>query len=411
MECGLLGRKLSHSYSPQIHSYLGDYNYKICETELENLADIVNNQKFSGFNVTIPYKTEVISYCKSLSPVAKAVGSVNTLVRGEDGSLWGHNTDAEGFLYMVNQLSAGVKNKKVMVLGNGGASLSVCYVLREQGAKEILIVSRKGELNYSNAYEHNDVEIIVNTTPVGMYPNCGVSPIDLEKFPKCKAVLDLIYNPEKTALMLQAETLGINAIGGLSMLVAQAVASSIYFNGKPAKEGITEKVIQLLSAKMKNIILVGMPSSGKTTIGKALANKLGRKFVDADEDLEKTYNKSIPDIFAKEGEIGFREKEKCILAKLGKESGMVIATGGGCVTVEDNYNSLHQNGVIVWIKRELHLLKREGRPLSLNADLSKMYEIRSPLYKKFADIVIENNKKQAEIVDILEDKLNEFFSY
>ena len=411
MNCGLLGRKLSHSYSPQIHSYLGDYNYKICETELENLADIVNNQEFSGFNVTIPYKTEVISYCKSLSPVAQAIGSVNTLVRGEDGSLWGHNTDAEGFLYMVNQLPTGVKNKKIMVLGNGGASLSVCYVLRQQGAKEILVVSRRGELNYSNVYEHDDVEIIVNTTPVGMYPNCGVSPIDLGKFIKCEAVLDLIYNPAKTALILQAETLGINAIGGLSMLVAQAVASSIYFTKKPAKEGITEKVIQVLSSQMKNIVLVGMPSSGKTTIGRALAIKLGKRFVDADIELEKTYNKSIMDIFAQEGEAGFREKEKCILAKLGKESGMVIATGGGCVTVEDNYNSLHQNGVIVWVKRALNLLKREGRPLSLNADLSKMYEVRSKLYEKFADIIIENNGERSEVVSVLEGELNEFFSY
>ena len=411
MRCGLVGRKLSHSYSPQIHSYLGEYRYDLCETEAENVADIVNNTQFSGFNVTIPYKTAVIPYCKSLSSVAEAIGSVNTLVRQSDGSLWGHNTDAEGFLYMVNQLPAGVAGKKILVLGNGGASLSVRYVLKAQGAKEVLVVSRTGELTYHNVYQHNDVEIIVNTTPVGMYPQCGISPINVEKFPNCEAVLDLIYNPAKTALMLQAEKLGIRAIGGLGMLVAQAVAGAVCFTGKPPKEGITEKVIQLLSCQMKNIVLIGMPSCGKTTIGRALANKWKRSFVDADTELEKTFHKSIMDIFATEGEMGFREKEKTVLAKLGKESGLVIATGGGCVTVADNYDSIRQNAVVVWLKRPLHCLQREGRPLSLQADFSAMYEARSPLYEKFADFAIENNGNQEDVVNALEERLHAFFSY
>lgn len=409
MQCGLLGEKLGHSYSPAIHGKLGDYGYDLYQVPPENLASFLETTPFTGLNVTIPYKTAVMPFCAELSPEAKEIGSVNTVLRRADGSLWGHNTDAAGFSAMVESFPVSVLGKKILVLGSGGASRTVCHVLKTKGAREVLVVSRSGEVSYENLSAHSDAQLIVNTTPVGMYPNCGKSPLSLADFPVCEGVLDLIYNPARTALMLEGEKLGIPTMGGLLMLVAQAVAASQCFTGKEAPKSATETILTELQSKMENIILIGMPSSGKSTVGKILAEKLGREFVDADAFLEEKFGRSIPEIFADEGETGFRTKETAVLAELGAKSALVIATGGGCVTREENYPLLHQNGRMVFLKRDIALLETEGRPLSQQNDLEKMYETRLPLYENFADATVENLGEASETVEKMERVLYENF--
>ena len=396
-KCGLLGEKLSHSYSPQIHTYLGNYPYLLYEKEREEVEGFVLRGDFDAINVTIPYKKTVVPFCTRLSPVARRLGSVNTLVREEDGSIFGHNTDYFGFSYMLDKSGVSPEGKKVLVLGSGGAAVTVVAVLRDRGAREVIVISRSGENNYENISRHADAEMIVNTTPVGMYPHPGASPVRLSDFPACRAALDLIYNPEKTAFLLEAEALGIPSVNGLTMLVAQAKESAEYFGDAPISDSIIDKTVSSLQAKQRNLVLVGMPGSGKSTLGKILAAKTGRRFVDADAEIEKAAGMSIPDIFAQEGEDGFRKRETAVLEKWGMEAGLVLATGGGCVTREENTPILRQNGAIFWIKRDIEALPREGRPLSKGADLAAMYAKRRPLYEKIADITVEN-RGEAEAV-------------
>ena len=396
-KCGLLGEKLSHSYSPQIHTYLGNYPYLLYEKEREEVEGFVLRGDFDAINVTIPYKKTVVPFCTRLSPVARRLGSVNTLVREEDGSIFGHNTDYFGFSYMLDKSGVSPEGKKVLVLGSGGAAVTVVAVLRDRGAREVIVISRSGENNYENISRHADAEMIVNTTPVGMYPHPGASPVRLSDFPACRAALDLIYNPEKTAFLLEAEALGIPSVNGLTMLVAQAKESAEYFGDAPLSDSIIDKTVSSLQAKQRNLVLVGMPGSGKSTLGKILAAKTGRRFVDADAEIEKAAGMSIPDIFAQEGEDGFRKRETAVLEKWGMEAGLVLATGGGCVTREENTPILRQNGAIFWIKRDIEALPREGRPLSKGADLAAMYAKRRPLYEKIADITVEN-RGEAEAV-------------
>ncbi len=398
-KCGLLGEKLSHSFSPQIHSYLGDYSYGLFEKEKDEVEAFMRDMPFDGINVTIPYKKTVLPFMHALSDTAARLGSVNTVVKREDGTLFGHNTDYFGFSYMLEKSGISPEGKKVLVLGSGGASVTVCAVLKDRGAREVIVISRSGENNYENISRHHDAEVIVNTTPVGMYPHPGTSPIRLSDFTKCEGVLDLIYNPDKTALLLEAESLGIQHANGLLMLVAQAKESAAYFGGKPLSGAVIDEITSALSKEQKNIILIGMPGSGKSTLGKKLAEKTGRQFVDADDAICKREGVSIPEIFAKSGEEGFRKIETEVLAHLGMQSGLVIATGGGCVTREENYAHLHQNGVIFWLKRDIASLPRDGRPLSQNADLLKMYEVRRPLYERFADFSIENRFETEDIAE------------
>lgn len=390
MQCGLLGKTLSHSFSPKIHAHLGDYPYDLYEVIPEDLEDFLKNASFTGINVTIPYKKSVIPYCQELSPIAKLLGAVNTIVRRDDGSLIGHNTDYFGFRSMVQRSGLQVTGKKVLVLGSGGASVTVVTVLKEQGANTV-VISRNGENNYQNLHKHTDAAVIVNTTPVGMYPNVGISPVDLDAFPKLEGVLDIIYNPHRTELLLQAEKRGLVADNGLWMLVAQAKESAQWFTGKKISDHVIAQIDTLLHAETENIVLIGMPGSGKSTIGKLLAEQTGKKFVDADKSIEEKAGIPIPEIFSTYGENRFRMLETEVLHELGKESGLVIATGGGCVTIPENYAALHQNGRIFWLQRELEKLPTDGRPLSHRDTLAKMYQVRRPLYQAFADETVSND--------------------
>jgi len=390
--CGLLGQKLTHSYSPSIHAaFGGGYSYELFEVEPGELGFFLAQSNFHGLNVTIPYKTAVIPYCKSLSPVAHAIGSVNTIVRQKDGTLYGDNTDAQGFFAMVEHSGLTVRGKKVLVLGSGGSSLTVRYVLGNLGAGEIVVISRNGDHTYENIGLHQDARIIVNTTPVGMYPDTGKAAVELADFPHLEGVLDIIYNPARTRLLMDAENYGIPHVGGLAMLVGQARGSAEMFCGQVIDKDKEAEVINLLRCQMENIILIGMPGSGKTTIGKILAENMDRAFLDADVVIEETSEMTIPEIFEREGEAGFRARETDVLKELGKQSGLVIATGGGCITREENYAHLHQNGTIVFIERDISLLSREGRPLSQNADLSEMYARRLSGYLRFADKIVQND--------------------
>ncbi len=406
MKCGLLGRKLGHSYSPQIHGLLGDYSYDLFEKEPEELTAFLKDGDFTGINVTIPYKKDVIPYLDALSPAAQKIGSVNTIVRRADGSLFGHNSDYFGFVSLVKHSGIAVEGKKVLVLGSGGTSNMVVTALRDLCAAPV-VISRSGENNYGNLHLHSDASVIVNATPVGMYPNTGVSPIDLNRFPKLDGVLDVIYNPAKTQLLLDAESLGIPHENGLWMLVAQAKEASEYFTGKKLPDSCIEKIHGILSRQMMNIVLIGMPGCGKSTIGNLLARKLGRKFVDADEEIIQLAGKSIPEIFAQDGEEIFREWETMALEHLGKQSGLVIATGGGCVTRQRNYPALHQNGSIVWLERDLSLLPTDGRPLSQSNRLEEMYAVRKPLYEAFADVRVANTGSPEDTVTEILSKLEE----
>ena len=398
MKSGLLGRKLGHSYSPQIHGFLGEYSYDLFEKEPEEVGDFIRNGDFQGINVTIPYKKDVIPFLDELSSAAVKMGSVNTVVRRSDGTLFGHNTDYFGFTSMVHRSGICVAGKKVLVLGSGGTSNTAVKALEDLGA-QVIIISRSGENNYDNLHLHKDAAVIVNTTPVGMYPKTGVAPIDLKQFPSLEGVLDVIYNPARTKLLLDAESLGLPHENGLWMLVAQAKEAAEYFGGKPLADELIETVYRKMSAKMQNIVLIGMPGCGKRTVAALLAEKLNRRPVDADAEIVKLAGKSIPEIFAEDGEEVFRDLETEVLENLGKQSQLIIATGGGCVTKMRNYRLLHQNSSIFWLERDLELLPTEGRPLSQTTKLQDMYAVRKPLYEAFADHRIDNNGTAEETVN------------
>lgn len=405
LKCGLLGRKLGHSYSPAIHGMLSDYSYELFEREPEQLEDFLLHGDWNGINVTIPYKKSVLPYCRELSPLAKEIGSVNTIVRRPDGSLFGDNTDAYGFESLVKKSGIDVRGKKALVLGSGGASVTVVAVLKRLGAGSVTVISRSGEDNYDNIRKHADAKIIVNTTPVGMFPNNGQSAVDLGTFPACEGVLDVVYNPARTAMLLQAEQRGIPHAGGLYMLVAQAKRSSEIFTGSSIPDSEIERIEKVLSAQMQNIILIGMPSSGKSTIAAALGEKLGRPVYEADTLIEEEAGMDIPAIFAGHGEEYFRKLETQVLRKLGAMSGAIISTGGGCVTREENYAPLHQNGRMIWLLRDTDKLDKTGRPVSLRSDLNELYTQRQPMYARFADAKADNNGTVEETLEQIMEAL------
>ena len=389
MKCGLLGRKLGHSYSPQIHAMLGSYSYALFEKEPEEIEAFLKCGDWAGINVTVPYKKSVIPYLDELTPTAEKLGAVNVIVR-RNGRLIGHNTDFFGFQTMLNASKLDISGKKALVLGSGGASNTVCAVLNDAGA-EVVIISRSGENNYTNLHLHKDAALIVNTTPVGMYPNTGIAPVDLEQFPNLQGVLDVVYNPARTKLLLDAEkNTNLVCANGLLMLVAQAKEAAEWFTDASISDDVIEPILHTLENQMQNIILIGMPGCGKTTIGKLLAESTGKAFGDSDEQIVALAGKSIPEIFADDGEAVFRDWETTALAQLAKQSGLVIATGGGCVTRECNYGLLHQNGRIFWLQRDLNLLPVDGRPLSQANKLEVLYKIRKPMYEAFADHTVSN---------------------
>lgn len=395
---GLLGELLPHSFSPQIHMCLGNEDYHLFETAPENLEKFLTSGKFKGINVTIPYKKAVIPFLDEISAEARKIGAVNTIAV-RDGKLCGDNTDYFGFKYMVERSGITVKDKKALVLGSGGASLTVQTVLRDMGAMDVLVVSRNGEINYTNIYDNTDTDIIVNTTPVGMYPDNMNSPVDLSKFPRLCGVLDVVYNPLKTRLVMEAEKMGIPASAGLSMLVAQAKkAHEIFFN-TVIDDDVCEKIEKILRLQMSNIVLIGMAGCGKSTIGKILSQKLGKEFADTDEMIEKAEERSIPEIIEKMGEDFFRCCENLAVNIVGKEKSQIIATGGGIITRPENYMPLNQNGIIVFINRDGDKLPTRGRPLSQMYGVKALYEKRMPLYKQFAHIEVDGNGTPDQVAD------------
>ena len=389
--CGLIGEKLGHSFSPAIHGKLADYEYKLYELSPEQLGPFLEKKEYDGLNVTIPYKKTVIPYCDELTEAARSIGSVNTIVKRPDGTLLGHNTDYDGFMWLLKNAGAQVKGKKAVVLGTGGASVTVQAALRTLGASPVIVVSRSGEDNYENISRHSDAKILVNATPVGMYPKTGVSPVDLDTFTALEGVFDVVYNPAKTQLLLEAEKRGIPCANGLGMLVAQAKAACERFTGKPIDDEKVYTIKAEMERNTRNLMLIGMPGSGKSTVGAALAESLGRKLVDVDERIVELAGCSIPEIFEKEGEEGFRRIEHQALCQVSKESGLVIATGGGVVTRPENMDPMRQNSLIVWLLRDTALLPRDGRPLSQTNSLTEMFKVREPLYRAAADCVADNN--------------------
>ena len=415
---GLIGSKLGHSYSKIIHEKIADYTYELLPLPTEAEArTFMEKRAFAAINVTIPYKQFVIPYCDVVDPKAQAIGAVNTIVN-RDGKLYGYNTDYAGFAYLAGAHGVDFAGKTVLILGTGGTHSTVMAVCRDGGAKEILTASRTGKgdaLLYSEAMHRPDVQIIVNTTPCGMFPNVGQCLIDPKAFPALEAVLDVVYNPFRTELLLRAEDCGVTAAGGFEMLVAQAVYAAEFFLDRKFEDAGAEiaRVTSELRREQLNIALIGMPSSGKSTLGRALAERLGKRFVDLDEEIVKADGRSIPDIFAAEGEAGFRKLEAAQTARFARENRQVISCGGGVVKDPANLRALHANGIVLFIDRPLEdLLVGGGRPLSTSPEALKTMEAqRRPLYLAAADAVIPNKTTPADAVTAAMEALDEIFSH
>ena len=392
----LIGKRLNYSYSKVVHNKLG-YEYDLTEVKEEELAAFVQSRRYKGFNVTIPYKRAVMDYLDEISKEARALGVVN-LVMQEEGKLVGYNMDIRGMEYALARTGLSLVGKKVLILGTGNTSATAESLAKEAGASDIVKISRSGEDNYDNLSRHSDARYIINTTPVGTYPANEDTLIDLSIFPALEGVQEVIYNPFKTRLVLQAEKRGLAVATGLDMLVGQAYYSAEKFTGKlPARETI-ERIVREILSEDRNIVLVGMPSCGKTTIGRALAEKLGRVFIDTDEEIVRVHG-DIPTIFEKEGEVVFRGYESAVIAEVGKGHAAVIATGGGAVLSERNILNLKQNGIIVYIDRPLAALTDEGRPLSKGGRIAELYKERAPIYNSVADITVRNDGTLASAVD------------
>lgn len=421
---GLIGKTLIHSYSKEIHEALGRYQYQLFSLAEDEMPDFINARDFRGLNITIPYKKDVIPLCDEVTDLARGIGAVNTLfwknasgagasesISQEDKILVGHNTDYEGFLYAASRAGIDFEGKGVLILGTGGTSLMARRAAADQNAAKIYIASRHPETDPPSGSEIQDagilstvsydqlpeiadsIDVIVNTTPVGTFPNNMQQVIRLKDFPGCQAVIDVIYNPFKTVLLLEAEKLGLKYTNGLPMLVAQATAAAGYFLGTPgAFQKENQRIIKSMKQRMGNIVLIGMPGTGKSLIGKLLAELTGKTLQDTDAKIEEEAKMTIPEIFEKEGESGFRDRESAICKKLGKERNLIIATGGGAILRPENVDALRQNGTLVHITRSIDKLPTRGRPLSKNIEtLKKMEAQRMPLYKAAADITFRNN--------------------
>ncbi len=407
---GLIGRHLSHSYSRMIHVEMGCEDYCHTELEPEEIGNFFKEHEIQGMNVTIPYKKEVLPYLDTISEDAKEIGCVNTIIT-KNGKLEGHNTDADGFLWMAKNANIEMCGKKVVIFGGGGAQLAVRRAAKVAGAREIVTVSRSGEDNYENLAKHADAQVLVNATPVGMYPEPDGQIVDLDAFPKCQGVLDLIYNPFRTNLLIQAEEKGIPYSNGLSMLVAQARRAEELFKKERIDEGEIKRIMKIIAGNTRNIVLVGMPGSGKSTAGKLLAEMSGKELIDTDDEIVKTVGMSIPEIFEKGGEPLFRQYESEAVRKACEGFGRIIITGGGAVKTESNYLPIKRGGRVYHLERDISTLSRDGRPLSQNADQEAKYRQRLPMYERFRDAVINvspDAKETAERIwrDFCENSCN-----
>lgn len=402
---GLLGKTLKHSFSPQIHKLLGGYDYDLIEKDETDLKDFVKSGEYDGINITIPYKKEIIKYLDAVDEKAQIIGAVNTVVK-EKGKLLGYNTDWFGMEYALKKAQICLANKKVLILGSGGTSNTAKFVANHLGAREVLIVSRSGEINYQNCYEQKDAEIIINTTPVGMYPNNYESAIDLTKFARLKGVFDAIYNPDTTYLTFCASELGVKNANGLAMLVAQAKMASELFTKTTISDHLIDKAVENIKKQTRNIVLIGMAGVGKSTIANELSQKLSMPFVDTDCIIEQRENKKISDIFAQNGEEYFRKVESQVLMEVGKQTGKIIATGGGIVERKENKFYLKQNGVVFNLVGDLEKLDRKNRPLSTDIDAVKeLFRRRKDKYLDFSDYTIDNNCELKQTIDKIMEKL------
>lgn len=405
MKFGLLGRTLGHSYSPRIHGALGNTHYELFEREPSQLQTFFADPELKGINITIPYKVNALEACDVIDPRAERIGCVNTMVRKNE-KWYGYNTDYDGFVFTLNHAGIDVSNKDCIILGDGASSATVHVALEDLGAKSIIHLSRKTAPFYGDAPNYyKTTQIIINCTPIGMYPHNPANLIDITQFTKLEGVVDLIYNPRRTILLLQAEMMNIPHCDGLPFLVAQGVKAANHFQDESFGTKEIEQILRDMRREKENIILIGMPGVGKTTVGKAIGEAMGRPWIDADQELEKEIG-DISTYITEQGEPAFREKETEVIAKLGTQTGLVISTGGGCVTIPQNYAHLRQNGRIYQLTQPIENLSTSGRVLSSGGleRLRELEEIRTPMYESFAQCIVEHNRNAPETVaTILED--------
>lgn len=406
----VIGRKLPHTMSPFIYGQLG-LCYEVAELESQELADFVRNGEYDGFNVTIPYKTEIIPYLDEVRGAAAEIGAVNTVVR-EGGKTVGYNTDVDGMAATFGEEGVSFRGKTVLILGTGGTSLTAAYLAEKSGAERVLKVSRTGEINYENCYgKAADAAIVINTTPVGMFPRNDECILDVARFKNADFVFDAVYNPLRSRLVQNAVDAGIKSRGGLSMLLGQAFAAYKLYTGAEVDSETRRRVSLKTAAMVSDLVLIGMPSCGKTTVGTAVAERLGKTFIDTDEEVLRLTGRTPAEIIESDGEAAFRKTESDAVFEASKKTGAVIATGGGAVLSADNIRRLKANGFVVWIKRDLRELSAENRPLSQGADkIAELYAVRRPLYEKSADGTVYNDgdieKTIRETVKLYEENLS-----
>ena len=408
MKYGLIGEKLGHSFSPEIHHKLGRYDYALREIAKTDLPAFLTARDFVGINVTIPYKTDVIPYLDELSELAREIGAVNTVVC-RDGKLYGDNTDVHGMISLIRRITPDLAGKTVLILGTGGTSRAAVAAATALGAKKTVRVSRTGRdgaVTYEDAYrDFADADFLINTTPVGMFPHAGTSPVDLSRFPRLAGVADAIYNPLSTRLLLDAKALGIPAENGLYMLVAQAMKSAELFTGEPVGENETERIWRELLFEKRNIVLIGMPGSGKSTVGRGLAERLGRNLIDTDDLIVRRAGKPITEIFASQGETAFRDLESSVIREVSASGGAIVSTGGGAILRRENVDALRSNGVLVFLDRlPEDLVPTSDRPLADEiGKIRLLYEKRIPLYRAAADLTVSvRGTPENTVLEVLE---------
>ncbi len=418
MTYGLIGNKISHSFSKQIHERLADYTYELIPLQEQEFQRFMEERKFQAINVTIPYKQAVIPYLDKIDDHAKAIGAVNTIIH-RDQKLIGYNTDYAGFAYMLKKHAIDLAQKKILIIGNGGACCAVKAVAKNKQAKKIIIVNKtnkKGAISYEECYKkHTDIEVIINTSPVGMSPHITSCPIDLSKFPLCKVVIDVIYNPLHTALCQQAKKQNMLYINGMEMLIAQAKYAVEIFLNKTIDDTIIDTLFNEILHSKLNLVFIGMPGAGKSTIGKALSHMLQMDFIDTDQIIENKTHMTIAEIFSKYGEAYFRELEKEIYLEVSHMHHTIIATGGGAVKYEENMDVLSSNSIILHLDRDIQHIQLDNtqRPLAQDKEMLRtLFHERDALYRKFADYTFQNNESidqtLQQIVNNLPDMFHQF---